>query len=99
MQKDKILHINVYDGDDGIKYIRYKDMEKMLERIKEVHDKIEDDLKQEIEKLTLELDNTNSTLKKYANKLIRIAHLHDHYVEYDYREFDKLLEEVLYNEN
>ena len=52
----------------------------------------------EIEKLHLELDSTNSTLKKYANKLIRVAHLHDHYVEYDYREFDKLLEEVLYNE-
>ena len=98
IKKDKIMHINVFDGDDGINYIRYSDMEKMLERIKEVHDKIEDDLKQEIEKLKLELDNTNSTLKKYANKLIRIAHLHDHYVEYDYREFDKLLEEVLYNE-
>lgn len=55
-------------------------------------------LEKEIEKLQLELDRTNSTLKKYANKLIRIAHLHDHYVEYDYREFDKLLEEVLYNE-
>ena len=98
MKKDKIMHINVFDGDDGIKYIRYSDMEKMLKRIKEVHDKIEDDLKQEIEKLELELDNTNSTLKKYANKLIRVAHLHDHYVEYDYRDFDKLLEEVLYNE-
>lgn len=51
MQKDKIMHINVYDGDDGIKYIRYSDMEKMLERIKEVHDKIEDDLKAEIKRL------------------------------------------------
>lgn len=51
MQKDKIMNINVFDGDDGIKYIRYNDMEKMLKRIKEVHDKIEDDLKQEIKRL------------------------------------------------
>ena len=98
IKKDKTLNIKVFDGDEGIKYIRYSDLEKMLKRIKEVHDKIEGDLKQEIEKLELELDSTNSTLKKYANKLIRIAHLHDHYVEYDYREFDELLEEVLYNE-
>lgn len=55
-------------------------------------------LNKKLEKLELELDSTNSTLKKYADKLIRIAHLHDHYLEYDYREFDKLLEEVLYNE-
>lgn len=56
------------------------------------------DLLKENEKLKLELDSANSNLKKYANKLIKIYHLHDHYVEYDYREFDKLLEEVLYNE-
>ena len=55
-------------------------------------------LEKEIEKLELELDSTNSTLKKYADKLIKIAHLHDHYFEYDYRDFDKLLEEVLYND-
>lgn len=51
MQKDKIIHINVFNGDDGIQYIRYSDMEKMLKRIKEVHDKIEDDLKQEVKRL------------------------------------------------
>lgn len=51
MEKDKIMHINVFDGDDGIKYIRYSDMAKMLKRIKEVHDKIEDDLKAEIKTL------------------------------------------------
>ena len=56
------------------------------------------EMKKEIEKLELELDSTNSTLKKYADKLIMIAHLHDHYFEYDYRDFDKLLEEVLYND-
>lgn len=55
-------------------------------------------LNKKLEELELELDSTNSTLKKYADKLIRIAHLHDHYLEYDYREFDKLLEEALYDE-
>ena len=34
MKKD-ILNINVFNGDDGIKYIRYDDMISMLNRIKE----------------------------------------------------------------
>ena len=60
MKKDKILHIN---GDDGIQYIRYSDMEKMLIRIKEVHDKIEDGLRQEIKRLKEE----NMKLKHLLN--------------------------------
>ena len=68
MQKDKILHINVFDGDDGIQYIRYSDMEKMLKRIKEVHDKIEDDLKAEIK--TLKEENKKlENLKQLLNTM------------------------------
>ena len=68
MQKDKILHINVFDSDDGIKYIRYNDMEKMLKRIKEVHDKIEDDLKAEIK--TLKEENKKlENLKQLLNTM------------------------------
>ena len=73
IKKDKIMHINVYDGDDGIKYIRYKDMEKMLKRIKEVHDKIEDDLKIEIKRLKEEnkkLENLKQLLNtKYGKEV------------------------------
>ena len=66
INKDKIIHINVFDGDDGIKYIRYSDMEKMLKRIKEVHDKIEDNLKAEIK--TLKEQNKNvENLKQLLN--------------------------------
>lgn len=72
MHKDKILHINVYDGDDGIQYIRYSDMEKMLKRIKEVHDKIEDDLK-------LELDREKSQANEYGRRIIKVINFIEYY--------------------
>lgn len=72
MQKDKILHINVFDGDDGIKYIRYDDMEKMLKRIKEVHDRIEDDLK-------LELDHEKSTVADYGRRILKAINFIEYY--------------------
>lgn len=84
MQKDKILLINVYDGDDGIKYIRYKDMEKMLERIKEVHDKIEDDLKQEIKRLkeeNKELENLKQLLNTKYGKEVKNLYFDSYMVE------------------
>ena len=72
MQKDKILHINVFDGDDGIKYIRYSDMEKMLKRIKEVHGKIEDDLK-------LELEREKSQVADYGRRIIKAINFIEYY--------------------
>ena len=73
IKKDKIMHINVFDGDDGIKYIRYSDMEKMLERIKEVHDKIENDLRIEIKRLkeeNKELENLTQLLNMKLKHLL-----------------------------
>lgn len=84
MQKDKILHINVFDGDDGIKYIRYSDMEKMLKRIKEVHDKIEDDLKIEIKRLKEEnkkLENLKQLLNTMYGKEFKNIYFDNSMVE------------------
>lgn len=72
MRKGKILHINVFDGDDGIQYIRYSDMEKMLKRIKEVHDKIEDNLK-------LELDREHSQAAEYGRRIIKAINFIEYY--------------------
>ena len=72
MQKDKILHINVFDGDDGIQYIRYSDMEKMLKRIKEVHDKIEGDLK-------IELEREKSQVAEYGIRMIKAINFIEYY--------------------
>lgn len=72
IKKDKILHINVFDGDDGIQYIRYSDMEKMLKRIKEVHDKIEDDLK-------LDLEREYSQAAEYGRRIIKAINFIEYY--------------------
>ena len=84
MHKDKIMHINVFDGDDDIQYIRYKDMEKMLKRIKEVHDKIEDDLKIEIKTLkekNKELENLKQLLNTKYGKEVKNLYFDSSMVE------------------
>lgn len=43
MKKD-ILNINVFNGDDGIKYIRYDDMISMLNRIKEDNEERDEEI-------------------------------------------------------
>lgn len=72
IKKDKTMNINVFDSDDGIKYIRYSDFEKMLKRIKEVHDRIEDDLK-------LELDREHSQATEYCRRIIKAINFIEHY--------------------
>lgn len=72
IKKDKILNINVFDGDDGIKYIRYSDLEKMLKRIKEVHDEIEDNLK-------LDLDREKSQVADYGRRIIKAINFIEYY--------------------
>ena len=60
MKKD-ILNINVFNGDDGIKYIRYDDMISMLNRIKEDNEERD----KEIERL----NNIIKELEKYLEKI------------------------------
>ena len=63
MKKD-ILNINVFNGDDGIKYIRYDDMISMLNRIKEDNEERD----KEIERL----NNIINELEKYCKEMAHI---------------------------
>ena len=46
MYKNKKLDINVFDGDDGIKYIRYEDMIKILDKIKKDNEERDKELEE-----------------------------------------------------
>ena len=60
MKKD-ILNINVFNGDDGIKYIRYDDMISMLNRIKEDNEERDEEIER--------LNNIIKELEKYLEKI------------------------------
>lgn len=62
MKKD-ILNINVFNGDDGIKYIRYDDMVSMLNRIKEDNEERDE----EIERLNKETEQLRTALNSKKN--------------------------------
>ena len=66
IKKDKIMHINIFDGDDGIKYIRYSDFEKMVDRIKQVHDEVEKEKDKEIERKNNIMKKAIEFIKTYT---------------------------------
>ena len=58
--KKNILNINVFNGDDGIKYIRYDDMVSMLNRIKEDNEERDEEIER--------LNNIIKELEKYLEE-------------------------------
>ena len=68
MKKD-ILNINVFNGDDGIKYIRYDDMISMLNRIKEDNEERD----KEIERLNSIINELEKYLEEIKDRVIMYA--------------------------
>lgn len=66
MKKD-ILNINVFNGDDGIKYIKYDDMISMLNRIKEDN-----------EERDKEIERLNNIIKEAINYIDDNTYYKDH---------------------
>lgn len=64
--KKNILNINVFNGGDGIKYIRYDDMVSMLNRIKEDNEERDE----EIERLNSIIKELEKYLEKIKDRVI-----------------------------
>lgn len=60
MKKFNELHISIFDGDDDIKYIKYDDFVKIMDRVKETQ-----------ENLTNDLEREKSQVKEYGTRLLK----------------------------
>jgi chromosome segregation ATPase len=73
-----ILDIQIFNGDDEIKYIKYDDLILCLDRAKEKHKELE----QEIERLTKECIGMKNEIKEWCNKYSKLNNKRNEAIEY-----------------